>query len=259
MTSEPQYDAIYDSASFRKGFQLIVHQSNEKDSIATYLSGHINKNQTVLDLAGGSGAVWEYVAQKRPDFTSQNLSVTLVDSSEEQVREAHNLSRKLPWLTVVKANSVEYIRQATESYDVITMVHFLPGLPAELQKQVVAYAQQKVKSGGIVVVIQPTRENPLSQAKVALRKQLKGEDYKPKYAIVEDEGWNRETIVSTLTVTEEELFDLANFLAETEYSIDSIDEQTREAILSIFKSISKQENNSYRISVPSDYLLWKKV
>lgn len=251
------YKDIYDNTRFRKGFRLIEEQSDEKRTIARYIVGLLqeiskeNKSIKVLDLAGGAGSVWKDVQ----DILSVNgqdydLSLKLVDSSEEQTKKAASLN--IEWLTVERADATSYIKLLKDKYDLITCIHFLPGLPRVLQRQVFNDCKTALSKNGVWLGVQPNINNPLTQAKTELIKNIVNKLYVPMYTVPDEATLT--TIPSKLTLQKEQTIDLAYFLTG-KYGVDK--DLDVKLIDSVFSKITNKAKDGLEITLLNDYLIFK--
>lgn len=253
------YSNIYNNEHFRRGFNLIESQSNEKLTIATFLTEIIQgllkqkKHLEILDLAGGSGSIWGVISillNNNGILAKKKISLSLVDSSAEQIAKAKNLN--LPCLKTIKADATQYLKGYKESFDLITCIHFFPGLTKEKQEEVFEDCQKALNKGGIWVGVQPDKGNPLTYAKIALKKAIFNINYQPSYTV--PKSVKRRTIPSYLKVQQTQLADLAYFLLG-KYAVGK---EINNIIRDVFKKIITEQGKELEIALLNDYLVFKK-
>jgi SAM-dependent methyltransferase len=263
----PTYSTIYDEPRFRRGFSLIVSKSNEKETIASYLTQKIKlllsdrEVVNILDLAGGSGDVWVTVS-KLLAVAGFNpaavLSVKLIDSSEEQIQAAKSLN--LPFLDAQQADATRFLKSFTGEADLICCLHFLPGLGKNLQKEVFTDCKNILAQGGIFVSVQPNIDNPLTEVKIKLRKNLLGIDYEPSYLTQADLSPDKidiDTFPSYLYLNKSDLKDLGYFLLGEHVANKKLSRVDEDYILTSLEEIVVGDR-SLEIKLINDYLVWRK-
>lgn len=254
------YTNIYNDKRFRQGFALIENQGDEKLTIATFLAKKVQgllkqkKYLNILDLAGGSGSIWSLIEDllyKMGILADGKIKVSLVDSSEEQIEQAIKLN--LSWLNAKKGDATTYLKDSKASFDLITCIHFFPGLPKNKQEEVFKDCQSALGQGGIWVGVQPGKDNPLTLAKKELIKIVANFDYHPNY--IKPMDVDVETISSYLRIEQTQLTRLAYFLLGSFAAGKIINPDiTRRA----FEKIITGQDDRLEIILLNDYLLWRK-
>lgn len=256
------YSKIYNNDNFAKGFSLIEEKSDEKIIIAQTIANQLKKLLPekevvrILDLAGGSGKTWKIIFEMLNDEERGKIEMILVDSSESQVEKAKDALSKFPFVKPTVDNAVDYIRKTKEQFDYITAIHFLPGLPSNLQSQVITYSLNQLNNGGMLLVVQPGEENQLTQMKVKLISDLFNEKYRPSY-IEAGEIWTKPQIEiksSIMKITEEELVYLGYFLLG-KYIKEEIEE---EKLKEIEKEFGRKVNEDWEFKIVNKFLTWRR-
>lgn len=260
MVKKTSFNRIYDLESFRKGFNLILEQSDEKVCIARYLAQNIEKilsfkdKVLIADLAGGSGIVWVYVSHLLRSKVLPKLEVSLIDSSWDQIKSAKEHSKTILWLKPQVADAVGYLDKIDSRYECVTAIHFLPGLKKGDQLKFINNCKKALKSKGIFISIQPNDKNPLTQIKIDLIQELTGRTYLPSYPFEEINPNEVSTISSTLKLSANQFLSLALFLLGER----ATGNENEELINHIFLRHASKIGSEYEIPILNDCLLWRK-
>lgn len=248
-SSTNSYSHHYDEAKFQTGFKLI-EESTEKADISQFLLKIIKPKQSfnILDLGGGSGAVWKLIL----DQSTNDLKVQVVDSSEEQHQKALQIAQNCPNLSPIKADVIDFLNKTDQKFDLITCIHFLAGLPDKIQQQIFSQAQKLLNDQGIILIIQPNPQNPLSLAKVQLKTKILNQNYQPSYIKINSQ-FEAKIIHSKLSVGEKDLINLGYFLLGSEYTGNK-----DVATVELIKSYATQIGDKYQIELINDFLIWRK-
>ncbi|HSH03596.1 MAG TPA: methyltransferase domain-containing protein [Anaerolineae bacterium] len=263
----PPYTIVYNQRRFQKGHALIEKASDEKAIVAQQIESTLNKLHTttrpipILDLGSGSGFIWEILAQRWPKWASQ-IEVSLIDSAAEQIGLAQTRAWRLPWLKPTLADGVIFVSNTPLIYQLITCIHFLPGLTYPQQQKTLQQAYQRVAPGGALMLVQPHNQNPLSLAKNGLHQYVWGEKYERQYTDSDD--WHnigphrRTNLASRLTVSSDDILDLAYFLLGHRAINPGLSPSQAAAATQFLKTYMTKTDAGYQLDTLSSYVIFKR-
>lgn len=258
------HSKIYNDDSFQKGFGLIGLYSNEKKKLAKrvgdLISAQAAKRQSlhILDVGGGDGVLWELLAgaltkdhSVKALLESGNFTVSLIDSSENQVAKAKERSKHLSWLHPHAENADTYLTSGKE-FDLVLSIHMLSGFSHEVQSGIFRKLINTVKKNGRLFFAQPSPSNPLTKIKTSLRKRILNQIYTPIYLTSTDiqqyGSYNLETITSSLEIPEADLPYLSHFLLGINNPSDAIIRESVEYL----RTTMRRNNQGFVTTLSND-------
>jgi hypothetical protein len=220
---------INNDHEINKGFELIALQSGEKNKIAYYLESffsrrlRLEKFPAILDIGAGNSVIWNYLfgSGKVRDFHPESYSLDIVDSSESRTKKASLIFSGDSNVSVMNRDVLEYMNHCQQKYDLISAIHFIPGLAADCMEYFVTDCMEILKDHGHIFIVQPAPGNNLSTCKDQLFLEFYNEKRTRAFldtsAIEQKYNVKKEISTCSFYVEENDLISLARFLLGNKY------------------------------------------
>ncbi len=136
--------------------QTLPHYNEAHELIGKILKGWLGHRPTrplrALDLGTGTGFTAEVVLKSSPD-----ISITAVDLLTNMLVGAN--ARLTTWenpVSLVKADNLEFMRETTERYDVVTAAFCIHHLNAEGKQEIFQRIHDAMRPGGAFLLLDLT-------------------------------------------------------------------------------------------------------